>query len=46
MLKQFLSATERRGWSVTSCGWVRVAIEPGVIAELACKLDRFPQTIR
>jgi asparagine synthase (glutamine-hydrolysing) len=43
MLKQFLSATERP-WLERHLTWLgAMAIEDGVIAELACKLDRFPQ---
>jgi len=43
MLKQFFSATERP-WLERHLTWLgAMAIEDGVIAELACKLDRFPQ---
>jgi asparagine synthase (glutamine-hydrolysing) len=42
MLKQFLSAAERP-WLERHLTWLgAVAIDEGVIAELACKLDRFP----
>jgi asparagine synthase (glutamine-hydrolysing) len=42
MLKQFLSATELP-WMERHLTWLgAVAIDEGVIAELACKLDRFP----
>lgn len=42
MLKQFLSATERP-WLERHLTWLgAVAIEEGVVAELAGKLDRFP----
>src|SRR6266851_459442 len=42
MLKQFLSASERP-WLERHLTWLgAMTIEEGVIAELACKLDRFP----
>jgi asparagine synthase (glutamine-hydrolysing) len=42
MLKQFLSATERP-WMERHLTWLgAMTIDDGVIAELACKLDRFP----
>ncbi|HEY3220069.1 MAG TPA: asparagine synthase (glutamine-hydrolyzing) [Gemmatimonadales bacterium] len=42
MLKQFLSATELP-WLERHLTWLgAMAIEDGVIADLACKLDRFP----
>jgi asparagine synthase (glutamine-hydrolysing) len=42
MLKQFLSAAERP-WLERHLTWLgAVAIDDGVIPELACKLDRFP----
>jgi asparagine synthase (glutamine-hydrolysing) len=42
MLKQFLAAAERP-WLERHLTWLgAVAIDEGVIAELACKLDRFP----
>jgi len=42
MLKQFLSASERP-WVERHLTWLgAMAIEDGVVAELACKLDRFP----
>jgi len=42
MLKQFLSASERP-WLERHLTWLgALTIEEGVIAELACKLDRFP----
>jgi asparagine synthase (glutamine-hydrolysing) len=42
MLKQFFSATERP-WLERHLTWLgAMAIDDGVIAELACKLDRFP----
>ena len=42
MLKQFVSASERP-WLERHLTWLgAMAIEDGVVAELACKLDRFP----
>src|SRR5712691_6647469 len=42
MLKQFLSASERP-WMERHLTWLgAMTIDDGVIAELACKLDRFP----
>ncbi len=42
MLKQFLAATEQP-WPERHLTWMgAMKIEDGVIAELACKLDRFP----
>ena len=42
MLKQFFSATEQP-WLERHLTWLgATAIEAGVVAELACKLDRFP----
>jgi len=42
MLKQFFSATEQP-WLARHLTWLgATAIEAGVVAELACKLDRFP----
>jgi len=42
MLKQFLSASERP-WLERHLTWLgAMTIDDGVIAELACKLDRFP----
>lgn len=42
MLKQFFSATEQP-WLERHLTWLgATAIDDGVIAELACKLDRFP----
>ena len=42
MLKQFLGATERP-WMERHLAWMgAMTIADGVIAELACKLDRFP----
>jgi len=42
MLKQFLAASERP-WMERHLTWLgAMAIADGVIAELACKLDRFP----
>ncbi len=42
MLKQFLGATERP-WMERHLTWMgAMTIAEGVIAELACKLDRFP----
>src|SRR6266508_4106141 len=42
MLKQFLAASERP-WLERHLTWLgALTIEEGVIAELACKLDRFP----
>jgi asparagine synthase (glutamine-hydrolysing) len=42
MLKQFLSSSERP-WLERHLTWLgAMTIEKGVIAELACKLDRFP----
>ena len=42
MLKQFLAATEQP-WPERHLRWMgAMKIEDGVIAELACKLDRFP----
>ncbi len=42
MLKQFLGATERP-WMERHLTWMgAMTIADGVIAELACKLDRFP----
>src|SRR2546428_509055 len=43
MLKQFLSASERP-WLERHLTWLgAMTIDDGVIAELACNLDRFPQ---
>src|SRR5260370_5685619 len=42
MLKQFFSASERP-WMERHLTWLgAMTIDDGVIAELACKLDRFP----
>jgi asparagine synthase (glutamine-hydrolysing) len=42
MLKQFLAASERP-WMERHLTWLgAMTIDAGVIAELACKLDRFP----
>src|SRR2546428_5705448 len=42
MLKQFLAAAEQP-WPERHLTWMgAMKIEDGVIAELACKLDRFP----
>ena len=42
MLKQFLAASERP-WMERHLAWLgAMTIDDGVIAELACKLDRFP----
>ena len=43
MLKQFLAASERP-WMERHLAWLgAMTIDDGVIAELACKLDRFPR---
>ena len=42
MIKQFLSATDQP-WMERHLSWLgAMAIENGVVADLACKLDRFP----